>query len=71
MFTFDPDLGNGSSHPCRDFRKGPYRAVGPYSVQLSAALCRSLQRREHNYLIFLPLRPRCMIGDLGVISDGG
>ena len=28
------------------YSEGPYRAVGPYSVQSSAALCRSLQGRR-------------------------
>ncbi len=47
----------------------PHSAVVPSSLPLRAAICRSLQGREHNYLIFLRLDPRCMIGDLGVVVD--
>jgi hypothetical protein len=43
--------------------------VVPSHLPLCAAICRSLQGRERNYLIFLRLRSRCMIGDLGVVSE--
>ena len=36
-------------------KQGPYRAVGPSPVQLSVALCRSLQGRERNPALFLAL----------------
>ncbi len=44
--------------------EGPYRAVGPCWVQSIAALCSSVQARERNYLRFLALDTKDVIGDL-------
>ena len=40
-------------------------------MQLHAVLRSTLQSLQRNYTFFLRLRPRGMIGDLGVVSDGG
>jgi len=39
-------------------------------MQLYAVLCGSLQAARRNYTFFLRLRPKCMIGDLGLVGDG-
>ena len=44
-------------------------AVEPSPMQLHAVLCSALQSRQRNYPFFLRLRPKCMIGDLGVVGD--
>ena len=41
-------------------------AAGVPSAVSGAAIRRCVPRRQRNYLFFLPLRPRCMIGDLGI-----
>jgi hypothetical protein len=50
---------------------GPSARSGPSSVGLPGALWSPLSSRERNYPFFLGFRFKCMIGDLGVVSDGG
>ena len=46
----------------------PSSLPAPSCLPLYAAPCRDLHSRERNYPFFLRLRPRCMIGDLGILS---